>query len=126
MSEHDLLALFLREAPKALPRVRVFRRNIIRRQVQIEGRDVHLVNGIPGQGDAYALVRASAPNSARHVEIETKAAQGRMRAAQERWAAFCAEWGVPHLVLRARAGEEPRATVTRWIDELRTLTEAIP
>lgn len=124
MNENDLLALFLREAPRKLPAVRVFRRNIIRREVQIEGRTVHLVNGIPGQGDAYALIRR-AYRSALHVEIETKAAKGRMRAAQERWAAFCAEWGVPHLILRARADEEPRATVTRWINELRTLAEAL-
>ena len=42
-----------------------------------------------------------------------------MRVAQERWRAFCSAWGVPHLVLKARAGEALADTVTRWIDELR-------
>ena len=114
MSEHDLLALFIREAPKALPACRVFRRNIINRSVVIEGRRVHLVNGIPGQGDAYALLRGG-----RHVEIETKAAKGRMGEAQIRWRAFCASWGVPHLTLKAHKGETADATVDRWIEELR-------
>jgi hypothetical protein len=114
MSEHDLLALFIREAPKALPACRVFRRNIIRQTVNRDGREVHLRNGIPGQADAYALLKGG-----RHVEIETKSAAGRMRAAQERWRAFCAAWGVPHLVMKARAGEEPADTVARWIEELR-------
>jgi len=114
MSEHDLLALFIRETPKALPDLRVFRRNIIRQTVNRDGRKVHLVNGVPGQGDAYALLRGG-----RHVEIETKSVTGRMCAAQERWRAFCAAWGVPHLVLKARVGEEPADTVTRWIEELR-------
>lgn len=113
MSEHDLLALFIREAPKALPACRVFRRNIIRRKVVIEGRPVMLVNGIPGQGDAYALLKGG-----RHVEIETKAATGRMRAGQVRWRSFCAAWGVPHLKLHARAGETPAETVARWCEEL--------
>ena len=114
MSEHDLLALFIREAPKALPNLRVFRRNIINRVVMIEGRKVHLVNGIPGQGDAYALLKGG-----RHVEIETKAARGTMRAGQERWRGFCAAWQIPHLTLKARKGETAAVTVDRWIEELR-------
>lgn len=114
MSEHDLLALFIREAPKALPQLRVFRRNIINRTVTIEGRKVHLVNGIPGQGDAYALLKGG-----RHIEIETKAAKGTMGEAQERWRDFCAAWGVPHLVMKARKDEPSDTTVTRWIEELR-------
>ena len=114
MSEHDLLALFIREAPKALPACRVFRRNIIRRKVVIEGRPVMLVNGIPGQGDAYALLKGG-----RHIEIETKAAKGTMGEAQERWRDFCAAWGVPHLVMKARKDEPSDTTVTRWIEELR-------
>lgn len=114
MIETDLLALFIRRAPAVCPTVRVFRRNIIRRKVVIEGREVMLVNGIPGQGDAEAIVRGG-----RHIEIETKAAKGRMRDRQEAWRAWCVSWGVPHLVLRARAGEEPSATVERWCEELR-------
>ncbi len=114
MIETDLLALFIRRAPAVCPTVRVFRRNIIRRKVVIEGREVMLVNGIPGQGDAEAIVRGG-----RHIEIETKAAKGRMRDRQEAWRAWCVSWGVPHLVLRAGKGEEPTATVERWCNELR-------
>ena len=113
MSEHDLLALFIREAPKALPACRVFRRNSIRQTVNRDGREVHLRNGIPGQADAYALLKGGC-----HVEIETKSATGRMRAAHERWRTFCAAWGVPHVVLHARAGESPGQTVARWCEEL--------
>ncbi len=114
--ETDLLALFLRAAPLAIRDVRVYRRNIIRRKVVIDEREVMLVNGIPGQADAYALVRGG-----RHIELETKAAKGKMRAAQVRWRAFCEAWGVPHLVLRALAGELPDETVNRWCEELRAI-----
>ena len=114
MSEHDLLTLFIRQAPLRIPSLRVFRRNIINRTVTIEGRKVHLVNGIPGQGDAYALLKGG-----RHVEIETKAATGRMRAGQVRWQAFCAAWGIPHLKLQARRDESAETTVDRWIEDLR-------
>jgi hypothetical protein len=114
MIETDLLALFIRRAPFVCPTVRLFRRNIIKRKVVIDGRSVMLVNGIPGQGDAEAIVRGG-----RHIEIETKAAKGRMRAAQKRWQAWCLKWEVPHLKLQARAGETPEETVERWCIELR-------
>lgn len=116
MIEIDLLALFLRAAPLACRNVRVFRRNIIKRKVTIKGRQVMLVNGIPGQGDAEALVRGG-----RHIEIETKAAAGRMRKRQKAWKAWCDEWEIPHLTLRARADETPEATVNRWCEELRAI-----
>lgn len=112
-SETDLLFMFVARAPLALPDVRVFRRNIINRVVEEHGRKYTLRNGIPGQGDAYALVRGG-----RHIEIETKAAKGRMRDEQWKWRAFCRDWGVPHLVLCAREDEAAEATVERWIAEL--------
>ena len=114
MNETDLLHALIESVPFELPHVRVFRRNIINRAVEIEGRRVHLRNGISGQGDAYALVQGG-----RHIEIETKAARGAMRAAQVSWSGFCATWGVPHVVLRARRGEPPGETVGRWVEELR-------
>src|SRR5690349_2412214 len=119
MNETDLLHTFIERVPHALPDVRVFRRNIINRVVEEHGRKFQLKNGIKGQSDAYALVRGG-----RHVEIETKAASGKMREAQERWRAFCLGWSVPHLVLRARRNETPDETVNRWTDELRAVVEA--
>lgn len=112
LSETGHLRLFIERAPYVLP-VRIERRNIINRTVQIQGRRVHLRNGIVGQCDAFALVRGGG-----HVELETKAAKGQMRAAQERWRAWCASWGIPHLVLKARAKESPGDVVNRWIQEL--------
>lgn len=119
MNETDLLHHLIQRAPLAIPGVRVFRRNIINRVVEEHGRKFQLRNGIAGQADAYALVRGGT-----HVEIEAKAARGVVREAQERWQAFCLEWGIPHLVIRARRGETPDETVTRWIDELRAVVES--
>lgn len=116
MIETDLLKLFIDRAPFTLPMLRIFRRNIIRRKAQIEGREVMLVNGIKGQADAYALVRGG-----RHIEIETKSATGKLRAAQERWRAYCLREGIPYLQPRALKGETPDDTVSRWIEELRAI-----
>ncbi len=113
LSETDLLHVFIERAPHHLP-VRVFRRNIINRPVTVEGRTVQLRNGIKGQCDAYALSRGG-----RHIELETKAARGTMRKAQEAWRHWCIEWRIPHLVLKAGPDERPEETVARWVEELR-------
>lgn len=118
VSETDLLFLFLAEAPKCLPTVRVFRRTILTRQEMKAGYFVSA--GVPGQCDAYAYVRGGAI-----IELETKAYKGRMREAQARWRAFCQEWGVPHLVLRAGKGEPAETTVARWVSELKACVESI-
>ena len=115
--ESDLLALFIERVPYVLPHVRVFRRNIVNTE-SIHGFRARA--GIPGQADAYALVRGG-----RHVELETKAASGRMRAAQEAWRSLCAEMKIPHLVLRGRRGEAPEATVERWVGELDAVAQAL-
>lgn len=112
-SETDLLFMFIQRAPLAFPGVRVFRRNVINRVVEERGRKFALRNGIAGQADAYALVKGG-----RHVEIETKAARGVMRDAQWAWRSFCRDWGIPHLVLRARSDEDEEATIARWLEEL--------
>lgn len=117
LNETDLLHLLIQRVPMTLPEVRVFRRNII--NVEAKG-GFRVRNGIKGQADAYAIVRGG-----RHVEIETKAARGTMREAQELWRTFCLTFGIPHLVLRAAKDESADSTVARWIEELRTtLTRA--
>ena len=94
-----------------MPAVRVERRNIINVETK---QGFRVRNGIKGQADAFATVEGGL-----HVEIETKAAGGKLAEAQERWRASCLRRRIPHLVLRARKGESPDDTVTRWIDELR-------
>jgi hypothetical protein len=110
MNETDLLHAFIEAAPFALPNVRIFRRNVINVQA-VQG--FRARNGIPGQADAYAIVKGGL-----HIEIETKAARGKLAAAQLRWRDFCHTWRVPHLVLRAGNGEAPDATIERWLSEL--------
>lgn len=123
MNETDLLFKFMADVPRILPHVRVFRREIIRRQQMISGRSgqsYFVSAGIPGQGDAYAYVRGG-----RVVEIEVKAAKGTMREAQKRWREFCVDWRISHIILRAQVCEEPSVTVSRWIDELSALIESL-
>ena len=111
MSESSLQQLLLAQAPKLLPDLRLFRRNIMR--VKIDGRVVQL--GIKGQADLYGLARGGL-----HIELELKALTGRSGLAQRRWEAFCREWGVPYLLLRPEPDESPQTTVERWCLEIRT------
>lgn len=112
MSETDLLHLLLLRAPAELPDARLFRRNVGRFKTFDGNRVVHV--GIEGQADAYALLRGG-----RIVEIETKAATGRMRTRQIAWQAFCLGWGIPHAALTARKNATPDEVVSEWIEILR-------
>jgi hypothetical protein len=124
MHESTLLALLLRIAPRELPDLRLFRRTVMR--VRIPGSldripgpgatDRTVQVGIKGQCDVYGLVRGGG-----HLELELKGPHTTVTAHQKRWAAFCHLWGVPHLLLRARAGETPEATVARWVEEIRKI-----
>jgi hypothetical protein len=113
LSETDLLHLFIARVPFALPHVRVFRRPIINALASAGGRSFRIKSGITGQADAYAIIKGG-----RHVEIETKAARGRMAEAQSAWRSFCEDFAIPHLVLRADGDEHPDAIVERWINQL--------
>jgi hypothetical protein len=119
VNETDLLHLFMVAVPAAFPDVRVFRRNIINRTVEERGRVFQLKSGIPGQADAYAIVKGG-----RHVEIETKSARGTMRDAQEAWREWCLSFDVPHLVLRAGRKEGTHETIARWLCELGAVLHA--
>ncbi len=114
MNETELLMKFIAEVPEHMPNVRVFRRTIINADVVRNGRHFHMKAGIKGQADAYAYI-----DGGRVVEIETKAARGRLLEEQKVWRAFCHERRIPHLVLRAKANEHPAETIERWIAELR-------
>ncbi|MDB4946218.1 MAG: hypothetical protein JWP97_5752 [Labilithrix sp.] len=114
MTETELLNLFFERVPAALPDLRVFRRNVGRFKTFDGDRVVHI--GIAGQADAYAIGRGGI-----HVELEGKAARGALMKRQVAWRAWCERWRIPYLVLRARRGETPDETVTRWLEELRRL-----
>lgn len=119
MNETELLMKFIAEVPEHMPHVRVFRRTIVNADVVKNGRHFHMKAGIKGQCDAYCYV-----DGGRVVELEMKAAKGRLLEEQKAWRAFCHERRIPHLVLRARPGEHPARTVERWITELREVVAA--
>ena len=116
MSETDLLWLFIQRVPIAIPGAHIERRNIIR-GARIGKTDHRVSNGIEGQADSFAILPG-----AKHVECETKSATGTLLESQKRWRANCERLGIPHLVLRARAEEDPAETVERWVAMLETHT----
>lgn len=109
--EGDLQQQFLLRAAAELPTLRLFRRNILK--VRVEGRAMRA--GIRGQCDLYGYVRGTS----RVIEIELKSTTGTLNEHQQRWRNFCIEWGVDHLVLKARKNETVDLTVSRWIQETR-------
>lgn len=120
MNETDLMRLLIERAPHAILGIHVERRNILN-VATVHG--FRARNGIVGQADTFAIYRGL------HLELETKAARGAMADAQRAWRRRCTESVVgpplcPHLILRAAKGEEPSATVSRWIEELRSATAA--
>jgi hypothetical protein len=111
-TEHTLQAALLLAAPRLLPDLRLFRRQVMR--VQLPDPERTIAVGIRGQSDLYGLLRGG-----RHIELELKAAGGVMSKNQLVWQAFCQGWGVPHLVLRGRVNEDAHETVERWIGEIK-------
>ena len=124
------------------PLVRLFRRNILDKTVQdIHTGRVHQVKAaLKGQADVYGFrktcqrvysasgVVIGATNGlgpAVPFEIEFKGERTPVSEEQKRWRAFCEDWGIPHLVLRARVGEEQEVTLLRWIDELNKLVDSL-
>jgi hypothetical protein len=113
--ESDLKAALLLAAPRLLPDLRLFRRQVMR--VQLEDRTIPI--GIRGQADLWGLWRGG-----RHIELELKTATGRLTTHQVAWQAFCRSWGVPHLVLRGRDGESTEETVGRWVEEIHSSSKS--
>ena len=117
MREIPLMQAFQHAATMQLPHVRLFRREILK--TVIEGRWVKA--GITGQCDLYGVVRGGL-----HVEVETKAIGGRLSPEQKTWREWCQRGDVRHLLLTVAKGEEPEATVQRWVEELRQLVTTWP
>jgi hypothetical protein len=112
--ESTLQAALLEAAPRELPGVRLFRRNVGVAKM----RGATLRFSIPGQADIYGYIKG---DPARAVEIELKSATGTLEPDQRRWRDWCVAWGVPHIVLKAKKDESVEQTVARWIVELRAL-----
>jgi hypothetical protein len=112
MTETDLKSALLLAAPRELPNLRLFVRPIMR--VRLDDPDRVISVGIKGQADVYGLVRGGG-----HIELELKSHTGTMKKRQLAWRSFCQSFQIPHLVLRARAGESQEETVKRWVGEVR-------
>lgn len=111
----ELQPALLLLAPKRLPDLRLFRRNVM--LVRVENRKVKV--GIPGQADLYGFWRGG-----RAIELELKSARGRATPDQLVWRAFCLEWGILHLVLKALPAETKEQTAERWCTEIAALRPA--
>ena len=112
MREIPLMQLFQFEATRALPHIRLFRREI--HKATIEGRQVKA--GITGQADLWGVARGGL-----HVELEIKALDGRLSPEQKTWRDWCVKGEIPWLLLKPEKDESPEATVSRWVGELRDL-----
>jgi len=110
--EAALQSRLLLEAPKQIPTLRLFRRQVM--AGRIDGRFMRA--GIKGQADVYGFFKGGIA-----IELELKAERGAARDDQVAWRNFCTMWSIMHLQLRALPREEPEATVKRWIDEIRML-----
>lgn len=108
----ELQPALLLLAPKRIPDLRLFRRNILK--VSIGSRKIRA--GIKGQADLYGFWRGG-----RAIELELKSASGRSSEEQLKWAAFCHAWGVQHLVLKAWKSESVVETAERWCREILAL-----
>jgi hypothetical protein len=116
MKESALQVALLLEAPARLPEIRFFRRNV--GGVRVHGKTVKF--GIRGQCDLYGLVRGG-----KCVEVELKSATGRLSPDQKKWAKWCNEWDLPHIVLTAKREETEKETIDRWCTELAALLASL-
>jgi len=105
MKETHLMREFMHRAAVALPMLRLFRRNVA--FIKVDNRAIRA--GLKGQADLYGYIRGG-----RVIEIEIKAAHGKLTPEQEAWRDWCQEWGIPHLVLWAH-DDDP---VTGWLEEV--------
>lgn len=100
------------------PTVRLYRRNIINKVVDINDKKVALRAGIVGQADLYGWARTPARKMSVPLEIELKGAGTSVSDAQMAWENTCRDWGVLYLRLRANWNEESVDTISRWTYEV--------
>lgn len=116
MREGPLMRGFMARAAYEFPEIRIFRRNVGVLQVQ----DRIFRSGIRGQCDMYAYMKCG-----RVIEIEVKAAGGRLTPDQEHWRDWCRGWGIPWVLLQAEASELPARTLNRWVAQVHELLRDI-
>lgn len=107
--ESELQARLLGAIPSRIPSLRLFRRMV--GAAEVRGATVSF--GVKGQADLHGYWQGG-----RGIEVELKAAGGRLSEEQKRWRSFCERWGVEHRVLTARADETAEETIERWLSEL--------
>lgn len=93
------------------PCVRMFIRNV--GAIEVDGRVFRA--GIKGQSDIYGYVLRQP--FAIPFEVECKNIRTPESAAQTTWAAFCKQWNIPRLTIRAIRGESPEEILDRWVSE---------
>ena len=102
----------LYEAARALPHLRLFRRNILKLRV-IDARtqlERMVIAGIPGQCDLYGIQYGG-----RCMEVELKSENGRLTPDQRTWRDWCLAGQVPWMCLWPWPGESKEETVQRWV-----------
>ncbi len=108
--------------------VRLFRRNIIDKTVQdIHTSRIHQVKaGIVGQADVYGYVKCNTVSQhAIPLEIEFKAAGGKLSDEQLHWEEWCKQWGIVHTRMVAQATETDLQLILRWTSELNKLVDSL-
>jgi hypothetical protein len=116
--EIPLMRELLYEAGRALPWVRLFRRNVLRLKV-VDARtnkDRMVIAGIPGQCDLYGYVF-----SGRVIEVEVKSQNGSLTPEQRAWRDWCLAGQIPWVCLWPWPGEAATETVQRWVAAIRLL-----
>jgi len=110
--EIPLLRELLYEAARAMPHVRLFRRNVLKLKVidARTNRDRMVIAGIPGQCDLYGYVFGG-----RVLEVELKSQNGRLSTEQRAWRDWCLAGQIPWMCLWSWPGETKEETVRRWV-----------
>jgi hypothetical protein len=113
----------LYEAGRALPHVRLFRRNVLRLKVidPRTGKDRMVVAGIAGQCDLYFYVFGG-----RCGEVEIKSQKGRLTPEQRAWRDWCLAAQIPWMCLWPWPNEAPERTVRRWVGAIRLMAGPAP
>lgn len=105
----------LYEAARAMPYLRLFRRNILRlKMTDSRGKERMVIAGLAGQSDLYGYLYGG-----RCIEIELKSKNGRLTPEQRAWRDWCLAGQIPWLCLWPWPGEAPTETVRRWVEAIR-------
>lgn len=113
--EIPLMRELLYEAARAIPHLRLFRRNILRLKV-VEartGKDRMVIAGVKGQCDLYGIQWGG-----RCMEIEIKSQNGRLAPEQRAWRDWCLAGQIPWLCLWPWQNETKEETVQRWVSAI--------